>query len=243
MTRPIIAQIPARGGSKRVPAKNLRYLCGRPLIAYAIENALKSGIFSEVYVNTDSDLIAAFAQTCNAKVYRRPASLGFDTATGDDFTADFLEHVPTDTLAMISPVCPLLTVQSIQSAVRAFGESDCDTLISCESTQMQTFCESRAVNIDTEGPLAPSQQNPVVQILNWAITIWDTRQFMRSYRSKKNGYIGTKRLLFPINAMEGLKISYEADFQAAELLILARQQVEKNNDPPRYWPKWEGTKA
>jgi len=95
----ILGQIPARGGSKRLPAKNLRYLYGKPLIAYAIECAQNSSVIDEIYVNTDSEAIAALAGAYGVKTYRRSADFGLD------------------------------------------------------------------------GPLALSQKNPVLQILNWAVII------------------------------------------------------------------------
>lgn len=73
----IYAHIPARSGSKRVPIKNLRLLCGKPLIGYAIECAKRCNIFDEIFVNTDSDDLAAVAETYNVSVYRRNAWLVF----------------------------------------------------------------------------------------------------------------------------------------------------------------------
>lgn len=230
----IIGQIPARGGSKRVPAKNLRYLRGKPMIAYAVEAALSSGVLDDVYVNTDSDALGALAERLGAKVYRRPAELGSDTAAGDDFNADFIRKLHPTTVVMVSPVCPLVEAADIRDAVKAFRESDCDTLITCQDTRMQTFCAGKPVNIDLSGPLAPTQQNPVVQILNWAVTIWDAKAFMRSYEEKGNGYIGTRRLLFPIPAMRAVKVSDEDDFRLAERQLLARE-LTGGVEPPRYW--------
>ena len=95
----VVAHIPARGGSKRVPAKNLRYLAGRPMIGYAIETALKCPRLDEVYVNTDSERIAAYAQSMGCRVYMRPAHLGSDDATGDevDRVGDAVpDEVPAD---------------------------------------------------------------------------------------------------------------------------------------------------
>ncbi len=81
MTGPV-AIIPARGGSKRIPGKNLREFCGRPIIAYAIGAALDSGLFARVTVSTDSEDIARVARAEGAEVpYLRPAALADDHAT------------------------------------------------------------------------------------------------------------------------------------------------------------------
>ncbi|MEN9727836.1 MAG: hypothetical protein RL434_2202 [Pseudomonadota bacterium] len=231
----VIAHIPARGGSKRVPAKNLRYLAGKPMIGYAIETALASAGLDEVYVNTDSDQIAAYAESLGCRVYRRPEHLGSDTATGDDFTIDLIETKPMDTLVMISPVCPLLTPDDVTAALAAFAESAADTLISCSETQMQTFSKGKAINIDPRGPLAPSQLNPRVQICNWAITIWNTAKFRELYGQFKGGYCGENRLLWPMEPLKAVKISEEKDFRLAEALLLARRAAGADAGTPTYW--------
>ncbi len=230
----VLCMIPARAGSKRVPAKNLRYLCGKPMVAYAVECAKQSDCFNEIYINTDSEVLMALATAYGVKSYRRDAWLASDEAKGDDFTADFMENLKPDTLVMISPVCPLVTPEDVRNALQTYSASDCDTLISCEETQMQVFCGGRGLNIDETAALAPSQKNPRVQILNWAVTVWDVAPFLATYRAERKGYLGTKRLLFPIDPSHALKVSHVADFYRAEIMILAA----RNNavaSTPRYW--------
>ena len=233
---PIVAQIPARGGSKRVKAKNLRYIAGKPLLAYAVEAAIKSGCFDEVYVNTDSPEIADLASELGAAAYIRPPELGGDAATGDDFTTDFIRAKNPKTVAMVSPVCPLVTPDDIRCAVAAYKKSDCDTLITAEETQMQVFLEGVAVNIDDSAQLAPSQDNRKVAILNWAVTIWDAKTFLSNMASFGFGYLGKNRLIFPMPRDRGVKISVEADFQLAEAMLLRRND-DASGVMPRYWER------
>ena len=139
-----------------------------------------------------------------------------------------------DTLVMINPVCPLVEPEDVQKALAQYRRSDCDTLITCNQTQMQTFCGTHAVNIDVEGPLAPTQENPPVMILNWAVTVWDTPSFLYHYMENKAAYIGRSRLLLPIDPWKSIKISYEEDFQMAELLIRAKS-LEGQSSSRVYW--------
>ena len=227
--------IPARAGSKRVPAKNLRLLCGKPMIAYAVETAKASGCFEGIYINTDSEVLLALASACGVEGYRREAWLASDEAQGDDFAADFMEKMQPDTLVMISPVCPLVTPEDVRNALAAYAASDCDTLITCEQTQMQVFCEGRGVNIDDQAALQASQKNPPVQILNWAVAIWHVPTFLATYRAEKRGYLGTNRLLFPIEPLHAVKISREEDFLRAERLMRAAQCSDVENGAPEYW--------
>lgn len=232
----VIAHIPARCGSKRVPSKNLRYLAGKPLIAYAIENALACPELSCVYVNTDSDEIAALGKTLGCQVYRRPKHLGADNASGEDFTFDFIEAQRPDTLMMISPVCPLIDANDILSALHRYAESEADTLIACSETHMQTFCQDHPINIDLNGPLAPSQETPVVTVCNWAITIWNADVFRDLYKQNGSGYFGSRRVFWPLHPLKAVKISEETDFSLAEALMTIRGQITgAERKEPRYW--------
>lgn len=86
----VLAIIPARGGSKRIPGKNIKLFMGKPMIAYAIEAALKSGVFDEVMVSTDSEEIAAIAREYGASV---PFMRSAETATDKAPTRAVLEEV------------------------------------------------------------------------------------------------------------------------------------------------------
>lgn len=84
-----LAVIPARGGSKRIPRKNIKMFHGQPMIAWSIQAAIDSGCFDEIWVSTDDEEIAAVAQAYGAKVpFLRPAHLSDDFAT----TADVMSH-------------------------------------------------------------------------------------------------------------------------------------------------------
>jgi CMP-N-acetylneuraminic acid synthetase len=233
----IIAQIPARAGSKRVKAKNLRLIAGEPLLSYSVKSAVASALISEVYVNSDSDDMLALGETLGAFKYHRKLELASDTATGDEFTVDFIESLKPDTLVMVNPVCPLITSEQIDNAIKAFQNSDCDTLISCETTQMQTFCEGNSVNIDPDSQLRPTQENPKVNTLNWAVTVWDANKFIENFNKRGYAYIGCNRLLFDIDPIMGLKISHEADFKLCESILLGRRLLNSTEEPEYWSPK------
>lgn len=123
-----IAIITARGGSKRIPGKNIRAFCGRPVIAYSIEAALSSGVFSEVMVSTDSEQIAETARTYGAKVpFFRSARNSDDYATTADVILETLQAYRElgqefDTVCCIYPTAPFVTPQKLQTAVKLMEE-------------------------------------------------------------------------------------------------------------------------
>ena len=121
----VIALIPARGGSKRIPLKNIKPFCHKPIIAYSIECARQAGIFDEVIISTDSEAIAKVAQDFGGKVpFMRPQHLSDDftpTAPVAAHGARELGLASHDLLCVIYPTAPLLKAQTLKEAYRVIS--------------------------------------------------------------------------------------------------------------------------
>lgn len=130
-----IAIITARGGSKRIPRKNIREFCGKPILAYSIEAAVKSGIFDTVMVSTDDEEIAEVAKQYGAEVpFYRSAETANDFATTNDVLLEVLAEYERrgekfDMGVCIYPTAPFVTAEKLRSAVEQLEQSDADTLI------------------------------------------------------------------------------------------------------------------
>lgn len=129
-----LAMITARGGSKRIPRKNLRPFLGRPIIAYSIEAALGSGLFDEVMVSTDDEEIAEIARQHGAKVpFMRSAKNADDFSTTADVILEVLGeyrklgHTPEFTCC-IYPTAPFVTAERLREAFARFEASDAESL-------------------------------------------------------------------------------------------------------------------
>jgi CMP-N-acetylneuraminic acid synthetase len=231
----VVAHIPARAGSKRVPSKNLRYLGGEPLISYAIRAALGSKSLSSIYVNSDSDEILALGEKLGALVYRRRSGLASDDATSDHFNMDIIEALRPDTLVMINPVCPLIESVDIDAAMDVYGNGSFDTLITTTATQLQCFHQDRSVNVNLDEPLARTQDNDEVHVCNWAITIWDAEKFRDRYNRRGFAAFGDNRKLLAISPLKAIKISTEEDFRVAESLVRAFRTGKDLKPETRYW--------
>jgi CMP-N-acetylneuraminic acid synthetase/spore coat polysaccharide biosynthesis predicted glycosyltransferase SpsG len=124
----LIAIIPARGGSKGIPRKNLRPLCNKPLIYYSIKACLNSELIDEVLVSTEDDEIALLASRFGASVHFRPAELSNDMDTLDPVILEaFLSHEKSQNqfyckVLTVQPTSPLLTSLDIDSAIRHFSK-------------------------------------------------------------------------------------------------------------------------
>lgn len=130
-----IAIITARGGSKRIPKKNIKDFCGKPIIAYSIEAALDSGVFDEVMVSTDSEEIAAIARQYGAKVpFIRSEATSNDYATTVDVIAEVLseykkQNMIYDYFACIYPTAPFLEGGTLRDAIYEVISKKVDGLI------------------------------------------------------------------------------------------------------------------
>lgn len=125
-----LAIITARGGSKRIPRKNIKSFCGKPILCYSIEAALSSGAFDEVMVSTDDEEIAQIAKTAGAKVpfFRSLESSG-DHATTDDVIMEVLKAYQQmgrnfDAFCCIYPTAPFLSKERLRSAMELLKEAD-----------------------------------------------------------------------------------------------------------------------
>lgn len=130
-----IAIITARGGSKRIPKKNIKEFCGKPIIAYSIEAALSSGLFDEVMVSTDSEEIAEVARKYGASVpFMRSAETASDFATTRDVLMEVLNEYEKrgqhfDTMVCIYPTAPFVTGEKLREACDTFEKAGADQLI------------------------------------------------------------------------------------------------------------------
>jgi N-acylneuraminate cytidylyltransferase len=113
----VVALIPARGGSQRVPGKNVRVLAGHPLIAYSIASALESGLFTSVVVSTDSEEIAEVARRYGAEVPGlRPADLATSTSPDIEWVLHAMVDRREDAFALLRPTSPFRTAATIRRA-------------------------------------------------------------------------------------------------------------------------------
>ena len=132
----IVAIIPARGGSKGVPRKNIKNLCGKPLIQYTIDEAKRSNKISRVIVSTEDEEIAEISRNLGAEVIMRPDELATDKAP----TLPVIQHVietleknqdfKVDAIMLLQPTTPFRKQEHIDQAIGLFLEKNPDSVVS-----------------------------------------------------------------------------------------------------------------
>lgn len=177
----ILGIIPARGGSKGIPRKNLVDVAGKPLIAYSIESGLRSRNLTRLLVSTEDDEIARVAAEYGAAVpFMRPAELSTDGARSLPVVQhaikamEALEECSYDVVVLLQPTCPMRTADDIDRGIELLIETGADSVVSVVDVganhpfrMMRILDEGRLVHIvDQEGSenMAPRQELPPIYI-------------------------------------------------------------------------------
>ena len=226
-----IALIPARGGSKRLPGKNLMPIAGKPLIAWTIEAAIESGVFSRVIVSTDNWEIAVAAAQYGAEVpFLRPEELAQDQTPSIDVLIHAVRELGFDSssrecIACLQPTSPLRTAANIREAAALLEAKQADAVISVCRTEhsplwSNTLPETLSLDqfIPEQIQKTPSQQLPEYFRLNGAI------YFCRIDRmiGERTLFLRTGAYAYVMNRKDSIDIDDQVDFDLAGIYLSQR---------------------
>lgn len=124
-----VSLIPARGGSKGIPHKNITILKGRPLIKYVIDASLQSNV-CDTWVSTDDENIAKIATECGSKVLIRPDEISRDNSPTEECIKHFLENINCDHVTLIQPTSPMVSSLDINLGLNMISSGQYDSLFS-----------------------------------------------------------------------------------------------------------------
>ena len=220
----IVAEIPVRLGSKRVPKKNLRMICGKPMVGYAVDACKQSDCIDEIYINSEADELERLADDYGVNFYRRKPELAEDHVVQDQFNYDFLCNVDCDVLVMVNPVSPLVLPEDIDDVIRFFEEGDYDSVISVKEEQLQSFYQNKPLNLDISKKLPMTQNLDPVQLCCWTVCVWKAKKLRTHFEKNGFGVFVGKLGLYPFDHIRSLKVSTETDFQIAEVVMEARNR-------------------
>lgn len=220
--------IPARGGSKRIPHKNIKDFCGKPLIAYSIEAAVNSGVFDEVIVSTDDENIAKIARGFGAKTpFMREANLSDDFATTSDVIKDAALKMSENfqTICCLYATAPLLTSEILREASERFQAVGCEFLF---ATTQFDFPIQRAVKLDEKGAVSmfyPQFERTRSQDLERAYH--DAGQF---YFGKRAAWLAGKAIFAPHSRAFLLPRNLVCDIDTMEDFEFAQKLYKINHE-------------
>lgn len=216
--------IPARGGSKGVPGKNIKVLAGKPLIHYAIEAAMELFPSERIIVSTDSEEIKSVSEQCGIQVpFLRPKELATDTSSSYDViihAISFAESqgIDFDTIILLQPTSPFRTSQHIQDAMNLYNDS-LDMVVSVKVSDANPYYslfeedESGYLNKSKSGDFMRRQDCPEVYEYNGAVYVINLKSVLKgslSEFSRINKYVMSDK--------DSMDIDTELDWALVELL-------------------------
>ena len=226
MSKKMIAMIPARLGSKRIPKKNIRYMGNKPLIQYPIELALKSNRFESIWVNTESEELGAAAVKLGVRFHKRPEELANDKATNREFTYEFMQKHECDYVIMVNPTSPMLRQETVLHFLDYVEENDFDTVLSVISEKEETFYKGEPLNFSLKEKINSQMLEPTEKIV-WALTAWKRENFMKMQESGVNPVFGGAIGRFAIPKDESCDLDTLEDWRIAEGILMSRSEQYK----------------
>lgn len=219
----VIAIIPARGGSKGIPKKNLHKVGGKPLIAWSIEAAINSTSIDKIVVTTDSQEILEFSnQYQRVTGLERPQDLAQDLSPTEPVVRHVLDTLKDkeeyDYLVLLQPTSPLRTSEDIENALEVVKNSEATSLISVVKPNhhpLKSFVKDENGYlkglVNNQFPFMPRQELPEVFQPNGAIYIVEVKEFL-----KKNTLFTKKTIAFPMSLVKSTDVDTLEDVTQIE---------------------------
>ena len=225
----ILAVIPARGGSKRLPRKNVLELSGKPLLSWTIDAAKQSKYIDKIIVSSDDDEVLDIAIKSDVDALQRPDALATDFST----TFDVVEHViqqvsePYDYIVLLQPTSPLRCASHIDEAIEKLIDNQVDAVISvCEMEHSPLWSNTLPEGGSMEHFLPKeihnkrSQDLSTYYRLNGAIYICKTDRLL----NEKTFYIQSKVNAYVMDSFLSIDIDTSIDFQLARCILESKQR-------------------
>lgn len=223
----VIAVIPARGGSKSVPYKNIRPLAGKPLIVWSIEIAQETKEIDRIIVSTDDEKIAKIAKEHLAEVYQRPAHLATDEALVIDALRDLTKTLRAEgedagIMVLLEPTCPLRAVEDVQKCIHLLVQGGYDSVATFKEAELNPHRAWKISDHEPEVfipgaiPWIPRQRLPEAYQLNGAVYAFRIDKLEPNTISLLFGKSGA--IIMPKN--RSVDIDNPIDFLVTEKIIM-----------------------
>lgn len=228
----VLGVIPARGGSKRLPRKNIKVLAGKPLISYTIEAARNAESLTDYLVSSEDREIISIAEQYGAPVpFVRPASLATDKVRNIDVVYHALQHMESekgikyDIIVLLQPTCPIRDPQDIDMTVEMLASSDIDTVASVKGPFKKRDPILKAVRNGVLEDYYPVENaNKVEPFYLYNAALYAVK---RDYFVKYKKLISPKQLPLVMDQFHSVDVDTEADFLVAEAYINFMQKNRK----------------
>ncbi len=221
-----LAVVPARSGSKRLPKKNILSLCGKPLISWSIDAAIKSRYLDKIVVTSDDDMILDIANKHGVHAIKRPDELASDSATSYDVVKHTLDNLESyDYVALLQPTSPLRNETHIDDAIEYMEEKKANAVISvCETDHSPMWSNTLDSSLSLKDFIKNEFLNKRSQDLdknyklNGAIYICKTDSLIK----EQGFFLEDNIYAFIMDRLSSVDIDQDIDFKIAKALMESR---------------------
>ncbi|MBN1293328.1 MAG: acylneuraminate cytidylyltransferase family protein [Candidatus Latescibacteria bacterium] len=230
----ILGLVPARGGSKGVPGKNIRLVNGKPLIVHAIECGKSCPSINRIIISTDNEEFAAIAKKAGAEVpFMRPSHLALDTTP----MLSVLEHALStmekicdccvEAIVLLDPTAPLRKREDVEGAIALFKQGGADTIVSGNEAHRNPFFNMVSVDsdgfvhlvIDPGSPIGRRQDAPKVYDLNTVVWIFSRKSIM-----EEKARIAKRTKIYIVPPERAIDLDTEMDFIFLETMLKLKER-------------------
>jgi CMP-N,N'-diacetyllegionaminic acid synthase len=229
----VVCVIPARGGSKGLPGKNIKNFCGKPLIAYTIEQAIQSEYVDRIIVSTEAEEIAQISLEYGAEVpFMRPMDLAGDSIATVDVllhAINWLEEADRyefDILLLLHTTTPLRSVEDIDKSIDLLVEEKADNVFSVAEAHRNPYFNMVEINnsgyagLVKQGNFTTRQEAPMIYDMNASIYVW----WKELLKEKKKIFLD-KTKIYVMPKERSIDIDDNIDFKIAEIIMTERKQI------------------
>jgi len=251
----VVGMIPVLLGSTRIPDKNIIIVNSRILCSYTIEACRKSGVFSDIYLNSENDIFSQVAKNENIQFYQRKPENGGTACRqksksrdckgsrcviNEHYLYDFMKHIDCDYLLQVNSTSPLLKSKSIASFVNKLVHGNYDCLFAVNQIKAESFYQKMPINFNRKRK-QPSQELKPIDIVCWAIAGWKCKTFITVYERdnvKEYAPVFAGNLgLFPVDEREALDID-----EWSTLDLVENYMKQREHKAPKEWTYLDGRK-
>lgn len=217
MTNKVVAIIPARGGSKGIPRKNLAKLNGKPLLYYSVSACLDSCLIDETWVSSDDDKILEYAKSLGARTIKRPESICKDDSSSESALLHLADNVGFDTMVFVQATSPLITSDIITSAIDHYNnQTELDSLVSGHIDHGFWWDNGSPLFDPLNRPTRQQQGDLYKESGMFYIT---SRKALLESGCRYSG----KASIYPIDKLSALEIDTKEDLKLIELIMTRRR--------------------
>jgi CMP-N-acetylneuraminic acid synthetase len=216
----ILAVVPARGGSKGVPGKNIRLLGNKPLIGYTLKTAMSVGMIDDLIVSTDDNDISDVANRYGVEVLHRPSEFATDNSSTESVIIHVLDKMSEngrnyDVVLVLEPTSPFRSIETIVQTIKLFSNKDVDSVLAVRETRenIGNIIGNIFVPINPEAPRRRQLRKPMYVESS---TIYAVRT---DYLLKYKTLVSSKWTPILVTEGESIDINIEHDFKIAESYI------------------------